>query len=263
MTDQAYKIVLLAGGYGTRLSEETDLRPKPMVEIGGKPIIWHIMKIYSHYGFNNFIICCGYKSYYIKDYFYHYYMHASDITLDLALNKIIYHNTNSEPWKITLVDTGLETNTGGRLKRIKNYIGDKTFMMTYGDGVSDINITHLLEYHQKSGKLATLTAVLPSGKFGALEIGKNNNIISFFEKPQGDGSWVNGGFFVLEPQVFDYIEGDSTIFERWPLEKLASDGQLQSFKHRGFWKPMDTLREKKELQELWDSGKPPWKVWHD
>jgi glucose-1-phosphate cytidylyltransferase len=263
MPNHSLKVVILAGGYGTRLSEETDLRPKPMVEIGGKPILWHIMKIYSHYGFNDFIICCGYKSYYIKDYFYHYYMHATDITLDLSTNEIIYHNSSSEPWKITLVDTGLETMTGGRIKRIKEYVGNVSFMMTYGDGLSNINITQLLMHHQDSGKLATLTAVLPSGRFGALKIGNNNDVISFFEKPQGDGSFINGGFFVLEPQIFDYIAGDSTIFERQPLEKLAREGQLQSFKHTGFWKPMDTLREKKELQELWDSGNPPWKVWHD
>jgi glucose-1-phosphate cytidylyltransferase len=261
---ETVKVVLLAGGYGTRLSEETDLRPKPMVEIGGKPILWHIMKIYSHYGFNEFVICCGYKSYYIKDYFYHYYMHATDMTVDLLTNKVTYHNSASEPWKITLVDTELETMTGGRIKRIQKYIGDEPFMLTYGDGVADININRLVAYHQKSGRLATVTAVLPSGKFGALEIGKDDRIVSFFEKPQGDGSWVNGGFFVLQPEVFDYItEGDSTIFERKPLENLAKDGQLQSFRHTGFWKPMDTLREKLELQRLWESGKAPWKVWSD
>jgi glucose-1-phosphate cytidylyltransferase len=258
------KVVILAGGYGTRLSEETDLRPKPMVEIGGKPILWHIMKTYSHYGFNEFIICCGYKSYYIKDYFYHYYMHSADMTVDLANNKVAYHNSASEPWKITLVDTGLETMTGSRIKRIEKYVKDEPFMLTYGDGVSDVNITKLLEYHQAKGKLATLTAVLPSGKFGALEIAGDDSIASFFEKPQGDGSWVNGGFFVLEPGVFNYIsDGDSTVFERQPLEHLSRDGQLQSYKHTGFWKPMDTLREKLELQGLWDSGKAPWKIWHE
>jgi glucose-1-phosphate cytidylyltransferase len=256
------KVVILAGGYGTRLSEETELRPKPMVEIGGKPILWHIMKIYSHYGFNEFIVCCGYKSYFIKDYFYHYYMHSADMTIDLSNNSVQYHNSGSEPWKITLVDTGLETMTGGRIKRIQKYIGNEPFMLTYGDGVSDINIKELVEYHKRHGKLATLTAVLPAGKFGALEIDDADRIMSFYEKPQGDGSWVNGGFFVLQPEVFDYItEGDPTIFERKPLEHLARDGQLQSYKHSGFWKPMDTLREKVELQILWDTGKAPWQVW--
>jgi glucose-1-phosphate cytidylyltransferase len=258
------KVVLLAGGYGTRLSEETDLRPKPMVEIGGKPMLWHIMKIYSHYGFNEFIICCGYKSYYIKDYFYHYYMHSADMTIDLQNNKVVYHNSYSEPWKITVVDTGLETMTGGRIKRVQKYVGNEPFMLTYGDGVADIDIIRLINYHKAHKKIATLTAVLPSGKFGALEIAQDDGITSFIEKPQGDGSWINGGFFVLEPEVFDYIDdGDSTIFERKPLEKLARDGQLQSFKHNGFWRPMDTLREKLELQGLWESGKAPWKVWND
>jgi glucose-1-phosphate cytidylyltransferase len=258
------KVVLLAGGYGTRLSEETELRPKPMVEIGGRPMLWHIMKMYAHYGFNEFIICCGYKSYYIKDYFYHYYMHAADITVDLADNTVAYHNSASEPWKITLVDTGLETMTGGRIKRIQKYLDNKPFMLTYGDGVADININRLLEYHQEKGKLATLTAVLPSGKFGALKINGDGAITSFYEKPQGDGSWVNGGFFVLQPEVFDYIpDEDAAIFERKPLEHLAEAGQLQSYKHTGFWKPMDTLREKMELQGLWDTGKAPWKIWHD
>jgi glucose-1-phosphate cytidylyltransferase len=258
------KVVLLAGGYGTRLSEETELRPKPMVEIGGQPILWHIMKIYSYYGFNDFIICCGYKAYYIKDYFFHYYMHASDMTVDLATNSVEYHASDSEPWKITLADTGLETMTGGRIKRIQKYVGNEPFMMTYGDGVACINIAELLKYHKGKGKLATLTAVLPSGKFGALEIADDESISSFSEKPQGDGSWVNGGFFVLQPEVFNYItEGDATIFERKPLENLAREGQLQSYKHTGFWKPMDTLREKMELQKLWDTGDAPWKVWHD
>ncbi|MDR2408823.1 MAG: glucose-1-phosphate cytidylyltransferase [Bacteroidales bacterium] len=258
------KVVILAGGYGTRLSEETDLRPKPMVEIGGRPILWHIMKIYSYYGYNDFIICCGYKSYYIKDYFYHYYMHEADMIVDLSANKIEYCNSTSESWKITLADTGLETMTGGRIKRIQKYIGNEPFMMTYGDGVSDININNLLEYHKKWGKLATLTAVLPSGKFGALQIASNDSITSFIEKPQGDGSWINGGFFVLQPEVFNYItDGDPTIFEREPLENLAKDSQLQSYKHTGFWKSMDTLREKLELQELWNRENAPWKIWND
>jgi glucose-1-phosphate cytidylyltransferase len=258
------KVAILAGGYGTRLSEETDLRPKPMVEIGGRPILWHIMKIYSHYGFNDFIVCCGYKAYYIKDYFYHYYMHSADMTIGLADNKIEYHNSSSEPWTITLVDTGHDTMTGGRIKRIQNYVGNEPFMLTYGDGVANIDINELVERHRKSGKLATLTAVLPAGKFGALEIAGDDSVLSFVEKPHGDGSWVNGGFFVLQPEVFGYIaEGDATIFERKPLENLARDGQLQSYKHKGFWKPMDTLRDKTELQQLWETGNAPWKVWRE
>ena len=258
------KIVILAGGMGTRLSEETDFKPKPMVEIGGKPILWHIMKIYSAYGFNEFVVCCGYKGYYIKDYFHHYYMHQSDMTVNLQTNEVRYHNTAAEPWTITLVDTGIDTMTGGRLKRVQHYIGNETFMMTYGDGVSDVNIRDLLASHQKGGKLATLTAVQPSGKFGALDIGEAGSVLSFREKPQGDGAWINGGFFVLEPEAFDYItEGDRTVWERTPLERLAADGQLHSFQHRGFWKPMDTLRDKAELNELWQGRKAPWKVWND
>lgn len=256
------KIVILAGGLGTRLSEETDLRPKPMVEIGGKPILWHIMKIYSHYGYNDFIICCGYKSYFIKDYFYHYYMHSSDITVDLTSNKITYHNSTSEPWKITLVDTGLDTMTGGRIKRVQKYIGNEPFMLTYGDGVGNINIPELINFHKQNKKTVTLTAVLPDGKFGALQLNNSDDITEFREKPAGDGSWINGGFFVCEPKVFDYItKGDSTIFEREPLEKLAADKQLKAYKHTGFWKPMDTLKQKIELNSLWNSDNPPWKVW--
>jgi glucose-1-phosphate cytidylyltransferase len=233
-----------------------------MVEIGGKPILWHIMKIYSHYGFNEFVICCGYKSYYIKDYFYHYYMHSADMSIDLNSNKVEYHNSASEPWKITLVDTGLETQTGGRIRRIQKYTGGDTFMLTYGDGVANINIQELLACHRQKKRIATLTAVLPSGKFGALELTKEGGVRSFIEKPQGDGAWINGGFFVLEPEVFDYIgENDKTVFERMPLECLAKDGALYAYKHSGFWKPMDTLRDKIELQSLWDSGKAPWKVW--
>jgi glucose-1-phosphate cytidylyltransferase len=258
------KVVILAGGHGTRISEETELRPKPMVEIGSRPILWHIMKIYSHYGFNEFIICCGYKSYYIKDYFYHYYMHAADITVDLAKNKVEYHNSASEPWKIALVDTGLETMTGGRIKRIQKYVGNESFMLTYGDGVADININQLVDYHKRKGKLVTLTAVLPSGKFGALEIEGDDNIASFIEKPQGDGAWINGGFFVLQPEAFDYItEGDPAIFEQKPLENLARDGQLQAYKYSGFWRCMDTLKDKVELQKMWETGKAPWKVWDE
>lgn len=256
------KTVILAGGLGTRLSEETDLRPKPMVEIGGKPILWHIMKIYSHYGYNDFIICCGYKSYFIKDYFYHYYMHSSDITVDLTSNKITYHNSTSEPWKITLVDTGLDTMTGGRIKRVQKYIGNEPFMLTYGDGVGNINIPELINFHKQNKKTVTLTAVLPDGKFGALQLNNSDDITEFREKPAGDGSWINGGFFVCEPKVFDYItKGDGTIFEREPLEKLAADKQLKAYKHTGFWKPMDTLKQKIELNSLWNSDNPPWKVW--
>ena len=256
------KTVILAGGLGTRLSEETDLRPKPMVEIGGKPILWHIMKIYSHYGYNDFIICCGYKSYFIKDYFYHYYMHSSDITVDLTSNKITYHNSTSEPWKITLVDTGLDTMTGGRIKRVQKYIGNEPFMLTYGDGVGNINIPELINFHKQNKKTVTLTAVLPDGKFGALQLNNSDDITEFREKPAGDGSWINGGFCVCEPKVFDYItKGDGTIFEREPLEKLAADKQLKAYKHTGFWKPMDTLKQKIELNSLWNSDNPPWKVW--
>jgi len=256
------KVVLLAGGMGTRLSEETDIRPKPMVEIGGKPILWHIMKIYSHYGFNDFIVCLGYKGYFIKEYFYHYFLHNSDVTFDFSKQnqERIVHNTKAEPWKVTLVDTGAETMTGGRLKRVKEYIENETFMMTYGDGVSNINIKELVDHHKHLGKKATLTAVLPSGKFGALAM-DGDTITAFQEKPKGDGSWVNGGFFILESSVFDLIKDDSTIWEREPLEQLASSGELTAYKHNGFWKPMDTLRDKIELNAMWESGTAPWKVW--
>jgi len=254
------KVVILAGGFGTRISEESDLKPKPMIEIGGKPILWHIMKIYSYYGFNEFIICCGYKGYVIKDYFHHYYMHEADMTVDLSKNTIQYHSSQSEPWVVTLVDTGLNTMTGGRIKRIQPYVGDQPFMLTYGDGVSDVNVNDLVEFHKKSGKYATLTAVQPSGKFGALEIDQENSVSSFQEKPRGDGAWINGGFFVLEPQIFNYIrQGDETVWEREPLEKLAEDNQLIAFKHEGFWHPMDTLRDKNELESLWNSNNAPWK----
>lgn len=258
------KVVLLAGGLGTRLSEETDSKPKPMVEIGGKPILWHIMKQYSHYGFNEFVICAGYKAYYIKDFFYHYFMHSSDMTVDMKNNKVDYHNSHAEPWKVTIVDTGLYSMTGGRIKRIQKYIGNEDFMLTYGDGVSDINIHALISSHKASGKMATLTAVQPSGKFGALQIGPEDSITAFKEKPQGDGAWINGGFFVCSPQVFDYItDGDNTIWERSPLETIAGEGQLHSFKHSGFWKPMDTLRDKLELNDMWERHSAPWKVWND
>ena len=255
------KVVILAGGFGTRLSEETDLKPKPMVEIGGRPVLWHIMKIYSSFGFNDFIICLGYKGYIIKEYFANYFLHNSDVSIDLARNKIEIMNSHSENWKVTLIDTGLNTMTGGRIKRIKSYIGNETFMLTYGDGVADININKLVEFHKKHGRYATVTTVQPSGKFGALTIGKDEQIESFVEKPAGDGSWVNGGFFMLEPQIFDYIKGDETIWEREPLENLSKDGQLIAYKHSGFWKPMDTLRDKRELEELWNSGNLPWGIW--
>jgi glucose-1-phosphate cytidylyltransferase len=256
------KVVILAGGLGTRISEESDFKPKPMIEIGGKPILWHIMKIYSSYGFNEFVICCGYKGYVIKDYFHHYYMHEADMTIDLGSNTIEYHNSTSEPWRVTLVDTGLNTMTGGRIKRVQSYIGNEPFMLTYGDGVSDVAIPALLDFHRKSGRLATLTSVQPSGKFGALEIGSRDAIMSFKEKPRGDGAWINGGFFVCEPKVLDYIhEGDATVWEREPLEALAKDGQLGAYKHAGFWQPMDMLRDKNELEKLWASGKAPWKSW--
>jgi len=255
------KVVILAGGRGTRLSEETTNIPKPMVEIGGKPIIWHIMKIYSHFGFNEFIICLGYKGYLIKEYFSHYFMHMSDVTIDLKKNDIKVRSTSSEPWKITLVDTGLDTMTGGRLKCVQKYIGKSSFMMTYGDGVGDIDIGDLLKFHKKSGKYATVTAVQPAGRFGALNIGGSDLVNSFLEKPKGDGSWINGGFFVLEPEVFNYISGDNTVWEFDSLKNMAIDKQLAGFKHNNFWKCMDTLRDKSELEALWNSGKAPWKKW--
>lgn len=255
------KVVILAGGLGTRISEETDIRPKPMVEIGGMPILWHIMKIYAHYGFNEFVICCGYKGHIIKDYFYNVFMNNADITLDLAHNKTTVHKSNTEDWKITMIDTGKDTMTGGRIKRIKDYVNNETFMLTYGDGVSNVDIPALLETHKKHKKLATVTAVQPSGRFGALGINDANEVESFFEKPKGDGSWINGGFFVCEPQVFDYIKDDSTIWEQAPLENLAKENQLAAYKHRGFWKPMDTLKDKQDLNEFWNEGKAEWKIW--
>ncbi|MDD3065264.1 MAG: glucose-1-phosphate cytidylyltransferase, partial [Endomicrobiaceae bacterium] len=246
------KVIILAGGLGTRLSEETSLVPKPMVEIGGRPILWHIMKIYSHYGFNDFIILTGYKSHIIKDYFINYYNRYSDITVDMSKNSVEIHKTRHEPWKVTMLYTGQDTMTGGRIKKAQSYIGNEQFLLTYGDGVADINIKDLINSHKKSKKIITMTAVQPSGRFGALVIKKDNLITSFMEKPKGNESWVNGGFFVCEPSDFDYIKGgDENIFERQPLEDIAKDKQLNAFKHRGFWKPMDTLREKNELTELW------------
>ncbi|MBC2856159.1 glucose-1-phosphate cytidylyltransferase [Cetobacterium sp. 2A] len=256
------KAVILAGGFGTRLSEATNLIPKPMVEIGGKPILWHIMKSYSEYGINEFVICCGYKAYIIKEWFANYFMHNSDVTVDLSNNSIEVHECKAEPWKVTLVDTGLHTMTGGRIKKIQKYIGNKPFLLTYGDGVSDIDISKSIEEHKKNGKALTVTAYKPNGKFGALEIDNTGNVNAFTEKPAGDGMWINAGYFVCEPEVFDYLTGeDSEIFEKLPLENLAKDGKMNSYKHRGFWKPMDTLRDNVELNEMWDSGKAPWKKW--
>lgn len=256
------KAVILAGGFGTRISEESHLKPKPMIEIGGKPILWHIMKIYSSYGINDFIICCGYKGYCIKEYFAHYFLHEADITFDFRNNnEKIVHSQHAEPWRVTLVDTGLKTMTGGRIKRIKEYVNDETFMLTYGDGVSNVNIKELLQYHRSHKKMATLTSVQPDGRFGALGLTDNNEVRAFQEKPKGDGGWINAGFFVLEPEVFDYIDGDKTMFEREPLEKIANKNELIAYKHRGFWQPMDTLRDKNSLEDLWNENKAPWKVW--
>ena len=256
------KVLILAGGMGTRLAEETNIIPKPMVEIGGHPILWHIMKIYSQYGYNDFIILLGYKGYIIKEYFANYFLHRSDVTFDLEKNQMTIHEQHCEPWKVTLIDTGLNTMTGGRVLRAKKYVGNEPFMLTYGDGVSDINIKKLVEYHKTHGKIATMTSVQPEGRFGALVSKPDGEITSFMEKPAGDGAWINAGFFVLEPEVFDYIkEGDATIFERAPLEQLAKDGELYTYKHTSFWKCMDTLRDNQQLQEMWDEGNSPWKGW--
>jgi len=255
------KVVLLAGGLGTRLSEETSLRPKPMVDIGDKPILWHIMKIYSSYGFNDFIICLGYKGYIIKEYFTNYFLHQSDVTIDLQNNSVETHQSSAEPWKITLVDTGKSSMTGGRIKRIQKYIGNEPFLLTYGDGVGNIDINALVSFHRANHKMVTVTAVQPSGRFGALNLSDTDDVTSFLEKPKGDGSWINGGFFVCEPTVFDFIEGDNTIWEKEPMEQIASQQEMVAFKHRGFWKPMDTLRDKQELEQEWNSGTAPWKTW--
>lgn len=256
------KVVILAGGFGTRLSEETDLKPKPMVEIGGKPILWHIMKIFSKYGFNDFVVLLGYKGYYIKEYFANYFLHQSDVTIDMQNGSIDVLNNSSEPWKITLLDTGIKSMTGGRIKRAKEFIGDEAFMLTYGDGVSDVNISELIKFHKSHGKAITMTSAQPDGRFGALEITCNSQVKSFHEKPKGDGNWVNAGFFVCEPKVFDYIKNDLTVFEQEPLKNLALDGEMFAYKHDGFWKPMDTLKDKNDLNKLWDSGKAPWKTWN-
>lgn len=253
------KVAILAGGFGTRLSEETDIRPKPMVEIGGKPILWHIMKHYSSYGFNEFVVLLGYKGYTIKEYFANYYLHQSDITIDTKAGKLTVHSNDSEDWKITLVETGPETMTGGRVKRAEKYLAGETFMLTYGDGVSDVNVKKLVEFHQTQKKILTLTAIQPEGRFGVLDIGTENKVQRFLEKPRGDGSWINGGFFVCDPGIFGYLrDGDKTIFERTPMETLASEGQLTAYQHEGFWKCMDTLRDKQELNQMWASGRAPW-----
>lgn len=254
------KTVILAGGMGTRLNEETDTKPKPMVEIGGKPILWHIMKLYSVYGIKEFIICLGYKGYVIKEYFANYFLHVSNITFDLAENDIKIHEHNAEPWKITLVDTGDNSMTGGRLKRVRSYLGDEDFCFTYGDGLGDVDVKELIKLHKSQGTLATLTAVQPPGRFGALKLDQNK-IIGFQEKPEGDGGWINGGFFVLSPKVIDYIDDDMTVWEGSPMRRLAENRELAAYFHKGFWQPMDTLREKKYLEDLWRSGKAPWKTW--
>ena len=255
------KAVILAGGLGTRISEETSSRPKPMVEIGGKPVLWHIMKTYSHYGVNDFIICCGYKGYVIKEYFANYFLHTSDITFDIQQNKMSIHQQHAEPWKVTSVDTGEDTMTGGRIKRIHDYVKDEEiFCLTYGDGVSNVNIKKLIDFHKSEKVIATLTAVIPPGRFGALEI-KDSRVNQFKEKPQGDGALINGGFFVLSPKIMDYLKDDETIWEREPLEKIAKEHNLAAYVHEGFWQPMDTQRDKNYLEELWQSGKAPWKIW--
>ncbi len=255
------KVVILAGGFGTRISEESHLKPKPMIEIGEQPILWHIMKVYSSYGFDEFIICLGYKQYMIKEYFADYFLHTSDVTFDLAKNEMIVHNNFSESWKVTLVDTGLNTMTGGRVKRVKEYIGNEPFMLTYGDGVSNVNIPELLQFHQNHGKIGTITTVNVGQRFGIMDIDGDGRIAAFREKNGSDGSVVNGGFMVMNPEIFDYIEGDETVFEKKPLETLAEQGQLMAYRHEGFWSCMDTQRDKKFLEELWNSGKAPWKLW--
>jgi glucose-1-phosphate cytidylyltransferase len=252
--------IILAGGLGTRISEETSTRPKPMVEIGGKPILWHIMKTYSAHGIHDFVICCGYKGYVNKEYFANYFLHMSDVTFDMQSNQMEVHQRNAEPWRVTLVDTGEETMTGGRIKRVADYVKGEDFCCTYGDGIGSVNITALVEFHKQHGKLATLTATQPPGRFGALNL-NGTSVMSFQEKPQGDGGWINGGFFVLSPKILDYIKDDHTIWEREPMEQLAREGQMAAHFHSGFWQPMDTLRDKIHLEELWASGKAPWKIW--
>jgi glucose-1-phosphate cytidylyltransferase len=255
------KTLILAGGYGTRISEETDLKPKPMVEVGGRPILWHIMKIYSHFGFNDFVVLLGYKGYVIKEYFANYFLHQSDVTIDLAENRVEVHQNTSEPWRVTLLDTGLDTMTGGRIRTARSYIGDSPFHLTYGDGVADVRIDQLLAFHQSHGKLATMTSVQPEGRFGSVDLTSDGAVKRFVEKPVGDGGWINGGFFVCEPSVLDRIEGSETVFEKEPLESLAADDQLRAYRHDGFWKAMDTIRDKRLLSDAWDSGHAPWKFW--
>ena len=257
------KVVIFAGGLGTRISEETETRPKPMVEIGGKPVLWHIMKIYSHYGFNDFIVCLGYKGYFIKEYFMNYFLHNSDITIDLSTNKMEVHGTNSEPIKVTLVETGLSTKTAGRLKQVQKYIGNEDFMLTYGDGVCDINLADLLAFHKQHNKIATVTSVSMDSRFGGMDLDESGNVVSFKEKAKDESKWINGGFFILKPEVFDYLEGDMTdmMWEEEPLEKLTNAQQLIAYRHKGFWKCMDALRDKIELEELWANNKAKWKVW--
>ena len=255
------KVVILAGGFGTRLSEATQIIPKPMVEIGGKPILWHIMKLYNQYGFNEFIICCGYKQFVIKEYFANYFLHNSDLTVDLSNNSIEVLDNHSENWKVTMVDTGIDTLTGGRIKRIQKYVGNEPFLLTYGDGLSDVNIQETIAFHEKSGKFLTMTTYQPSGKLGVVEIEENGTVSSFLEKPKAGGSWINAGFFVCQPAVFYYLHGDMDMFEREPMQRLLQDKQINAFKHFGFWKPMDTLNDNKELNALWDSNQAPWKKW--
>jgi glucose-1-phosphate cytidylyltransferase len=254
------KAVILAGGMGTRISEESILRPKPMIEVGGRPILWHILKIYSAHGINEFVICLGYKGYMIKEYFANYFLHMSDVTFDMRANKMEVHQNSAEPWRITLVDTGDDTMTGGRLRRVASYVADGDFCFTYGDGVGDVDISKTIALHRERGLLATITATQPPGRFGALRVG-DGRILGFQEKPQGDGGWINGGFFVLSPRVIEYIDGDETVWEREPLERLASDGQMAAYQHAGFWQPMDTMRDKALLEELWSTGRAPWKLW--
>jgi len=255
------KVVLLAGGLGTRLSEETDIKPKPMVEVGGRPMLWHIMKLYSFFGYNDFIVCLGYKGYVIKEYFANYFLHMADVTFDMSNNRMEVHQKHAEPWRVTLVDTGGATMTGGRIRRIHDYVGDETFMVTYGDGLSNQNLQNLERFHRGHGRIATMTAVQTSGRFGSVEIGNDQAVNAFVEKPRGDGAWINGGFFVFEPSIFRYLADDTTVLEREPLEELAQANQLVAYKHQGFWKPMDTLREKMEFESMWSSGSAPWRLW--
>lgn len=256
------KVIILAGGYGTRISEESHLRPKPMIEIGGRPILWHIMKIYSSFGFNDFVVCLGYKGQVVKEFFANYYLHMSDVTFDFCdSNRLTVHTNSAEPWRVTLVDTGLDTMTGGRVSRVRRYIGDETFLLTYGDGVGDIPVDRLVEFHRGHGKMATVTAIQPAGRFGSLEMALGGEVRGFREKPRGDGSWINGGFFVFEPSFFDLLSGDDCVLERTPLERAAEMGQLMAFRHGGFWQPMDTLRDKLKLEESWQMGHAPWKIW--